>query len=754
MQPGVTTIAQPLAAIQRYFEVALFLLVATSVLTLVSTGRLDPVSTVVPVVALGVKAWRWWRGHGPELSHRLATWLVILYLLFFPVDLWVFSRVLATGAPNEALYAALLASVHLMLFAIVVRLYSARTTRDYLFLAMLAFAAMLVAAILTVDTIFLIFFVLFLVLAVATFVGLEMRRSAEGAVAPPLAEGTPAARRVQRALNVTSVSVALSSLLLGTLLFFLLPRFTAGYMSGLNLQPSLISGFSDDVELGQIGQIKQNTAVVMRVRMEGPPEDAQGVYWRGLALTQFDGRRWFNENEEAVVVLPERAWTGWYRLGFPAAVDRRSFMSHTRRVQYTILLEPIASDTIFVAAEVFQVRGKFSHETDRAGRPSRRSYLLLDDTRSLSNPYHNLAKILYEGVSRVPAVPVPLLRAVRDPQPGEMPARYLQLPALDPRVAELARQLTANAHNTYDRAAAIERYFRTQFGYTLDLSQPPNDDPLAYFLFTKRAGHCEYFATAMTVMLRSLGIPARYVNGFLTGEYNDIGRDYIVRASDAHSWVEVYFPDYGWIKFDPTPPSDSLVRGFFGRLGFYWDWFELAWSEWVINYDFAHQILLAQGLQRASREWTERARQYLREKRRETMSWFRQAHARVAAGGALFPLAMLMLLAALMLLRIRRVREWLGARWTLLFGARGEASPRLATIYYQQMLRLLARRGWRKSAAQTPREFAGAITLAEVGEPVGRLTALYESARFGGRVTDAERMSGLLAAIRLRLRRR
>lgn len=144
MQAGVTTSAQPLAAIQRYFEVSLFLLVATSVLTLVSTGRLDPLSMVVPVLALGWKAWRWWRGYGPELSHRLATWLVILYLLFFPVDLWVFSRVLATGAPNEALYAALLASVHLMLFAIVVRLYSARTTRDYLFLAMLAFAAMLV----------------------------------------------------------------------------------------------------------------------------------------------------------------------------------------------------------------------------------------------------------------------------------------------------------------------------------------------------------------------------------------------------------------------------------------------------------------------------------------------------------------------------------------------------------------------------------------------------------------------------------
>ena len=95
----------------------------------------------------------------------------------------------------------------------------------------------------------------------------------------------------------------------------------------------------------------------------------------------------------------------------------------------------------------------------------------------------------------------------------------------------------------------------------------------------------------MTVMLRSLGIPARYINGFLTGEYNDVGGDYIVRASDAHSWVEAYFPGFGWLTFDPTPPSDEKThRAFSRRSRHYWDWFELQWSEWVINYDFLHQI--------------------------------------------------------------------------------------------------------------------------------------------------------------------
>ena len=196
MHVNAATNAQPLGAIQRYFEVSLFLLVAVSVLTLVSTGKLDPISTLVPPVAVLIKGYRWWRGHGPELSHRTATWLTVLYILFFPADLWLFSRALAVGAPNEALYAALLAAIHLLLFVTMVRLYSANTTRDHLFLAMLAFASMLVAAILTVDTYYLGFFLVFLVLAVSTFVGLEMRRSAEGAVAPPLAAGTPLARRI------------------------------------------------------------------------------------------------------------------------------------------------------------------------------------------------------------------------------------------------------------------------------------------------------------------------------------------------------------------------------------------------------------------------------------------------------------------------------------------------------------------------------------------------------------------------------
>lgn len=122
------------------------------------------------------------------------------------------------------------------------------------------------------------------------------------------------------------------------------------------------------------------------------------------------------------------------------------------------------------------------------------------------------------------------------------------------RIRDLALQVTAGKDNAYDKAQAIETYLRTNYTYTLSPIQPPRDaDPIDYFLFTSKEGYCEYFATAMGDMLRALGIPTRLVNGYGPGSFDEkLGR-YVVRESDAHTWVEVYYPRYGWIPFEPTP---------------------------------------------------------------------------------------------------------------------------------------------------------------------------------------------------------
>ena len=228
----------------------------------------------------------------------MATWLVLAYFLFFPADLWLFSRNLAADAPNPPLYAALLSAIHLLLFATLVRLYSARTTRHYVFLTVLAVTSMLASAILTVETGFLVALAVFLVLSVSTFVALEIRRSAAGAVSQAFETGSPVARQLGRALGVTSVLVAFSVLAVGLVLFFVIPRFTTGYLSALNLQPSLMTGFSDNVELGTIGPDPA----------EHGRGDAGPHRWRPGALTTCTGaascspistaERWFTPSRD------------------------------------------------------------------------------------------------------------------------------------------------------------------------------------------------------------------------------------------------------------------------------------------------------------------------------------------------------------------------------------------------------------------------------------------------------------------------
>jgi protein-glutamine gamma-glutamyltransferase len=348
--------APPLPAVQRYFEVSLFLLVSTGILAVVTTGKLDFVSAVIPIIALSYKAIRIWRGRPPELSVRLATWLVLAYFLFFPVDLWVVSRSLATGAPNPGLYAALLAAIHLTLFATLVRLFSARSNRDYAFLAMLAVTCMLASAILTVETTFLVALAVFLVLAVSTFVALEIRRAANDAVSPPFEPGSPLAQQLNRALGFTSALVAIGAMAIGTVIFFLLPRVTAGYLSALNLQPKLMTGFSDSVTLGEIGEIQKSSAVVMRIQINGPSTLGEGMHWRGIVLTNFDGKSWFTPAHKQTQFFPDA--DGVYRLESPPVLATGD--SYLQR--YTVLMEPLASDAIFVAQRMQSLSGRFANE--------------------------------------------------------------------------------------------------------------------------------------------------------------------------------------------------------------------------------------------------------------------------------------------------------------------------------------------------------------------------------------------------------
>jgi hypothetical protein len=748
MAASLATPDTPALPAERFFRTSLSLLILTSTLTLVSTGKLDIFTIVVGPLAALYKGYRWWHGHPAELSPRAATWCVLAYLAFIPLDILFLSRFFVGNSSNPPLYAALLAAVHFLIYVTLVRFYSAVSDRDATFLAMLSFAGILAAAVLTVDTTFLVFFFVFLLFGVATFVGMELRRGAVGAVTPAPNLQPERDRRLTRALSIAALTVALGAIVLGGALFFFFPRVNAGYLGHTSFSPSLMTGFSENVELGQIGEIKKNSAVVMRVQT-GRPLGYDRLRWRGIALTTFDGKRWTSPERSAQRLSPNL--DGWiYMTEPPQKTDAPG-----PGILYTVYLEPLSTDAIFVAGKVISLQGNFTGEGGNSFSAMRRSYIFRDSTDTLLNPFHNYSALRYAGFSRLPPLNSAKLRAAATNYSPDITEIYLQLPPqLDPRIPELARQIAKNAKTPFDKALVIEGYLRDRFTYTLNLAGKPGDDPLAHFLFETRAGHCEYFASAMTIMLRTMGIPAREVNGFLPGEYNDLGGDYIVRASDAHSWVEVYFPGNEWQVFDPTPAAPENSGNFLTRLGQYADWLQITWSEWVIGYDFAHQLVLAQNLQRTSKSWSETARNWFLKKQRASRNWMKSWQFQHGVMGFLLPVFLVVLLVTLrfnlIAELIRRVRLFLQLR-----GARSEQSnPQLASRLYGELLRILARRGLLRVQSQTPFEFAAAMNSPNLASPVREFTQIYAHARFGGAPCDTTRLRQLLDQIRTALRAR
>jgi transglutaminase-like putative cysteine protease len=654
-----------------------------------------------------------------------------------------FSRAMAGDATNPGLYAALLAAVHFLLFVTMVRFYSVVTDRDALFLSMLAFAGVLASAVFTVDTSFLIFFLIFLLFAVAVFVGLEIRKGATGAIFPLLAVHAQREGKFHRALSLAALSVALGAIALGSVLFFAFPRFSAGYFAHSGAQPSLMSGFTDSVELGQIGEIKKNNTVVMRIQT-GAPVHYPLLRWRGIALTNFDGRRWYSADTARKTLLPGS--DGWITLATRADVEGRP----SAQVHFLALLQPMASDALFAPAQVFALRGNFASDAGTYNESIQRSMLSVDSEGSIYNDSRNFSQIRYEGVSLLPVARPAEARSAGTNYSPQMRETYLQLPSqLDSRIPEFARQVTAKAGNPYDKAIALESYLRGNFAYTLNLKGKPKADPLAQFLFKTKAGHCEYFASAMAVMLRTLGIPSREVNGFLPGEYNDVGGDYIVRESDAHSWVEVYFPGSGWLTFDPTPSTGEQTSGAFSRLALYLDWFQLAWNEWVINYDFSHQIKLAKEVGEVSTDWQiswKKKFRRMQDRGMEQLTAWQRSHAMLSF---VFPLVLISMLAVFRLRWVRPLFGWLSLVWQSHLPEAERNNPQLAVRLYTELLRLLEKQGFSRAETQTPREFAASFGLQPALAPAIReFTDLYLQARFGGAPCDAFRLRALLEQVR------
>lgn len=711
------------AVVERYFQVSLFLLIAVGFATLFATGRLDPMSVVFVSIALIVRGALLIKNREFKIPEKWTTYLTLLYVLVFAVDLFLISGTYVT------------ATVHLVLFSMVVKLFSIQRERDYLYLALLAFLAVLAASVLTVDTLFFGSFVVFILLAVNTFVSMEIRRSLKSS---KHCGQSPAAPRRERQLAFSLSSNALMiviAIVLGAgVLFFMLPRFSAGYLSAFSPHNDVVTGFSDNVNLGAIGRIQQTDQVIMHIKTDQPIDF--DLKWRGMALTSFNGTTWKNE---ANTVEEEDSYSGRYmlrrletrKLNLPSPTrDARDF----RLLRYRIILEPIGTNVIFLAPVPVELGGRFRE-------------IGIDENGSITNNDRSRLTESYEAVSQIPQPSPQTLRSLSGKYPQGYGLMYASLPPnLDPRVSDLAHQVTSKATNDYDRAVALQQYLRENFSYTLQLPDRTPSDPIAHFLFVRKRGHCEYFASAMAVMLRTLGIPSRLVNGFRNGEYNDLTGSYIVRARNAHTWVEAYMPAVGWTSFDPTPAEAIPTVTTWNRFRLYLDAAQEFWREWVINYDFGHQRELTLTTVSKAQRTAFDLRRWLRARYYRMLKRARNFNERVTQSPQRWVVLLVAVFLFIVLLwNIRVIVRVLRRRSIARRPSR--APQQAATIWYSRMLKRVARQGYFKASTQTPAEFAKAIPEPLLRDTVTRFSDRYERARFGDSAPDAEQLPELYEEI-------
>jgi transglutaminase-like putative cysteine protease len=692
----------------RYFKLFIYGTIGAGFASIATTDTLGWIPIALFTAVLIVSGFINIRRSQPIISTRILNSLALAYLLFFLIDSTLLSHSL------------LLALIHFLLFLSALKLLNIANDRDYLLLFFISFAELLTASVLTADMVFLICFLIFLFFGAGSLILFEMRSSnarvqAEAKVQPfvenPKFQGTglelfspfPAGL-----FSIIAVGITLLILAGAIPLFFLLPRISTASHRQPSGKTQFISGFSKRVELGQIGSIKKSDTIVMRIKTDRTPSElSPDLKWRGLALDHYDGKSW-SQSEEIRDLIPVEG--RFYRL--------EDIAQGTDWIHQTFFMEALSTDVVFAAHKALAVSSDIG-------------LLQRDATESLYTAPHRQNKLRYSVISD-PIHPDPTHISDQDPIPSKILRTYLQLPANDSRIADLAEHVTKTVPKRFDKARAIEQYLRTHYTYSLTLRGMPNSkDPLAMFLFDVRAGHCEYFASAMTIMLRQIGIPARLVNGFRAGEYNRLGRNWIVRQYDAHSWVEAYFSPYGWIEFDPTPPDPRHSRSaLMNLLANLTDTLSLGWWDGIVNYDSSKQFRVfnslldrTYSLQRSTRDLF--ANVYHRSKRMaEVLVQFSGSD----SARLQWILWMVGIACAIVLLIKPARKRILG--WTMRRLYRGN-SPFLAASFYREALALLASHGLQRSREQTPMEFALSLSRHPAGESLLALTCLYNAARFG-----------------------
>jgi transglutaminase-like putative cysteine protease len=693
---------------KRYFETSLHALIGTAFFALALTGRLDALSIAFFTLVFLGSFYRTIKGLPPLLTARGAFYLSSAYIAVFLFDVTVLSGTLIG------------ATVHMVLFLELAKLHQEKADKDYLYLIILAFMKILAASSLTVDMSFVMTLLLFLTAFVSTLMSFDMYRSQR--------QSQTTTREAAASLGGMSVWTTLWIIILGSALFFMIPRVGTGYFTRAASSPLLLSGFNDNVKLGQIGTLKLSSAIVMHAkRLTGTP--FANLKWRGVVLDTFDGKNWRKKNRARFFMAAEN-----FRYQFHTSPLRGEL------VNYEILLEPLATTTLFGPHQVRALSGRTIPGVE------------IDDAHSIYARFQQSRRLQYQVQSEISK------RTTSSGNAGdseeldpETRSTYLQLPDdIDPRVRQRAQEITAEGTTPLDKAVLVEAYLKKNYDYTLTLSWEPGIQPLSTFLFEAKSGHCEYFASSMAVLLRAADIPTRIVNGFLMGEYNPVGDAYIVRQSDAHSWVEVYLPDSGWTEFDPTPPdANQHDNGLIAQIGHYADAVGLFWNTYILTYDTDSQAQLF----RSAQETVQKLQRVLRAR---TEGWAvstqgladrLSARLRSTVNTGWIWIYAALFVGAVLVWRSRH-ELWDRLQALKVRTHSGAMDGRVVAALFYNAVRLAESEGPYRSQSQTWREWVGSLPHEQRRSILARAVEIFERSKYGRQAASAEDVALLRQALR------
>jgi len=585
--------------------------------------------------------------------------------------------------------------------------------------------------------------------------------------------------RTDRRAVVVALGCTLGACVLGGVVFAVAPRnltqqLVAGALGQTAQSAGKQVGFSESIRLGESGLISQSSEVVLDATIKDQAgsrvaELAGPLYLRGSVLTTYDPKR--GEWSAPAHDLSDPAFRPIEGLG-GVRTGEASAGRVSRVVEITVR-NPRAGSTspMFAPYRAVQFRGPLSAGGPAGVRFMPGTGLAFADWRGGRMSYSVLAVSDYRE-----AVPVPW---------PEQDASVFP-----PAVRELALRLAGEAGVPVESlgiegepgevrrlASAISNHLRQEFGYTLEQVAPPAGvDPLEYFLTTIRGGHCEYFASAMTAMLQSLGVPARVITGYAAAEFNDISGHLVVRQSDAHAWVEVRLEPGRWETFDPTPPAQlqsarRASRSPWARARQAWEAIEFSWLDNVVAYESGIRLDVLANVQSRG-EGLVRFQQRVDRAQQEIRRWLPDS---VALGAAVVVFVLLVLI-ALGFVALRWGVRWLVRALVWFMGAVGARSPgwlgRLltnwtrrgdgarvttSTRFYADLLAELRRAGLEKPAWTPPlRHASKAVSASDAtaGGAAADASMLYYQARFGGRELSAQEQAqgaGLVAQVRARL---